>query len=108
MGGHNCTTEISNQGRMKSIRFNQIEIRNCNVDTGKVSKNKIKKFLVLNGKVVLRKSKVTCGTVNNIPSNFSIVMRRKPFAQSKPGTLKSANRTTQKFCGFNLISNELK
>jgi hypothetical protein len=74
MGGHNCTAEINNQGRMKSVRFNQIEIRNCNIDTGKVSKNKIKKILVLNGKVVLRKSNLTCGTVNNIPSNSNIVM----------------------------------
>jgi hypothetical protein len=62
MGGHNSTVEINNQGRMKSIRFNQIEIRNRNVDAAKVSKNKMKKILVLNGKVVLRKSKETCGT----------------------------------------------
>jgi hypothetical protein len=75
MGGHNCTAEINNQGRMKRIRFNQIEIRNRNVDAGKVSKNKIKKVLGLNGNVVLRKSKVACGTVNNSPSNFTIVMR---------------------------------
>jgi hypothetical protein len=73
MGGHNCTAEINNQGRMKNIRFNHIEIKNSNVDAGKASKNKIKKILVLNGKVVLRKSKVACDTVN-IPSNFSIVM----------------------------------
>jgi hypothetical protein len=39
---------------MKSIRFNQIEIRNRIIDTRKVSKNKIKKILVLNGMVVLR------------------------------------------------------
>jgi hypothetical protein len=74
MGGYNCTAEISNQGRMKNIRFNQFEIINRNVDAGKVSNNKIKKILVLNGKVVLRKSNVACGTVNNNPSNFSIVM----------------------------------
>jgi hypothetical protein len=74
MGGHNCTAEINNQGRMKNIRLNQIKIRNPNVDAGKVSKNKIKKILVLDSKVVLRKSKVACGTVNNIPSNFSILM----------------------------------
>jgi hypothetical protein len=59
---------------MKNIRFNQIKIRSHNIDAGKVSKNKIKTILVLIGEVVLRKSKVTCGTVNNIPSNFSIVM----------------------------------
>jgi hypothetical protein len=53
MGGHNSTAEINNHGRMENIRFNQIEIRNRNVDAGKVSKNKIKKIFVLNGKVVL-------------------------------------------------------
>jgi hypothetical protein len=42
MGGHNCTAEINNQGRMKSVRFNQIKIINRNVDAGRVSKNKIK------------------------------------------------------------------
>jgi hypothetical protein len=67
MGGHNCTAEISNQGRMKNFRFNQTEIRNCNIVTGKVKKNKIKKILVLNGKVVLRKSKVACGTCEQHP-----------------------------------------
>jgi hypothetical protein len=42
MGRQKYTAEINNQGRMKNIRFNQIEIRNRNVDAGKVRKNKLK------------------------------------------------------------------
>jgi hypothetical protein len=42
MGRQKYTAEFNNQGTMKSIRFNQIEIRNCNIYTGKVNKNKIR------------------------------------------------------------------
>jgi hypothetical protein len=69
---------------MVSNRDNQFKIGNVNSDFIKICKYKIKKIPVIYSETVLLKSKIICGILNNITSDFGVVMGKawgKPLTQ---------------------------